>query len=265
MFWQKHKELLNSKKPFAMVLLANAIGSAPQEQGAKMLCDESGLLYGTVGGGKVEALALQRAQELIHEKKQNAFHEWNLQRDVGMTCGGKVKLYFETYNLSNWSIAVFGAGHVSQSLLQILETLDCSVMCIDSRPEWLSRLPNSSSLNCIESQNPAQLITSLEPNTFIVIMTQGHATDLPILHAALQREFPYVGVIGSKSKRAILRKDLLAGGILEARADKFYCPIGLPMGNNTPAEIAISVVGQLLQSRDTFWKLKLSNVKDHEG
>jgi xanthine dehydrogenase accessory factor len=83
-------------------------------------------------------------------------------------------------------------------------------------------------------------------------MTQGHATDFPVLLECLRREksFPYLGVIGSKSKRAVLVKDLVAAGINPTRAEAFHCPIGLKLGRSEPAEIAVSIVAQLLQVRD---------------
>lgn len=235
-----------------MVILAEAQGSAPQESGAKMLCDEAGLIHGTVGGGKVEAKALQTAADLLRRKQANTYFEWHLERDVGMTCGGRVKLYFETYGVSEWHIAVFGAGHVAQALIAALVSLNCRVSCADSRQEWLDSLPVLPKLRKIRSDTPATEIKNLGEDTFVLMMTQGHVTDFPVLLECLRREkkFPYVGVIGSKSKRAVLIKDLVAAGVDPALAENFHCPIGLKLGNSEPAEIAISIVAQLIQVRD---------------
>ncbi len=95
-------------------------------------------------------------------------------------------------------------------------------------------------------------IHSLDPDTFVLMMTQGHATDFPVLLECMKREqkFAYVGVIGSKSKRAVLVKDLIAAGVDDQTAEGFLCPIGLPIGKSEPAEIAVSVVAQLIQWRD---------------
>ena len=113
MFWQKHSELIQSGRPFCMVVLTEALGSAPQEAGAKMLCNAQGLIYGTIGGGKVEAKALELDAGLLANQSATAFADWHLEKDVGMTCGGRVKLYFETYASADWPIAIFGAGHVA--------------------------------------------------------------------------------------------------------------------------------------------------------
>ena len=82
-------------------------------------------------------------------------------------------------------------------------------------------------------------------------MTMGHAFDLPILTAALKLEtFPYIGSIGSRAKATVLNRDLKTNGISDSALEKLYCPIGEEFGNNTPTEIAISIVAQLLRVRD---------------
>ena len=169
-----------------------------------------------------------------------------------MTCGGRVKLYFETYFSADWQIAVFGAGHVAQALIASLLQLQCRVLCVDARQEWLDSLPESPKLKKRLMANPAEAVSGLGEKTFVLMMTQGHATDFPVLFECLKREknFPYVGVIGSKSKRAVLLKDLIAAGINPAHAEEFHCPIGLKLGRSEPAEIAVSIAAQLIQVRD---------------
>ena len=88
-------------------------------------------------------------------------------------------------------------------------------------------------------------------------MTQGHATDLPVLTEILQtRDAPYVGVIGSPQKASVLRRDLKQDGVADDKINSFVCPMGVPLGNNTPAEISISVIAQILQRRDELGILK---------
>lgn len=252
MFWLRHSELIQSGQPFCMVVLTEALGSAPQESGAKMLCNAQGLIYGTIGGGKVEAKALELAAGLLTNQSATAFVDWHLEKDVGMTCGGRVKLYFETYASAEWPIAIFGAGHVAQALVVALLPLKARILCIDTRAEWIAALADSPKLEKRQSANPATEIHSLPDTTFVLMMTQGHATDFPVLLECLKRDkpFPYVGVIGSKSKRAVLVRELVSAGINPARAEQFFCPVGLPIGKSEPAEIAVSIVAQLLQVRD---------------
>jgi xanthine dehydrogenase accessory factor len=88
-------------------------------------------------------------------------------------------------------------------------------------------------------------------HAFLLCLTKGHASDRPVLQRALaERDFPYVGVIGSAAKAAVLRKDLITGGLPAVRARRFRCPVGLDFGSNHPHEIALSIAAELLTVRD---------------
>jgi xanthine dehydrogenase accessory factor len=258
-FVERLAELSNSGVPFVCVTMVEAVGSTPQDAGSKMLVAAKGLVMGTVGGGRVEYKALEHARQMLAQPAGqaplNQLVEWNLKRDVGMTCGGTVKLFFETYNHSDWRVVVFGAGHVASAVVDCLGRLDCHVMCIDARPEWLDRIPARARLRKLQSDEPRKLVAELPGDSFVVCMTMGHATDRPILEEIFRqdRRFPFLGVIGSKAKRAVLLKELAAAGIPAERAAAFHCPIGLDLGTNQPGEIAISVVAQLIQQRD-LWR-----------
>jgi xanthine dehydrogenase accessory factor len=251
-FIEKLAELSRQGAPFVAVTMVETIGSTPQDVGSKMLVDASGLVFGTIGGGRVENQAIARAQQMLAVSgPQVELIEWNLQRDVGMTCGGVVKLLFEVYNQREWRIVIFGAGHVAQSLARVLLELECHVTCVDSRDEWLAKLPNSPKLNKKQVSDPSAHVDQLAGNEFALCMTMGHRTDLPILTAILQsgKDFPYLGVIGSAAKRTVLVRELVESGIGPELADSFGCPIGLDIGTNQPGEIAVSVAAELIQVR----------------
>lgn len=251
-FLSQLSKLRETGTPCVVVTMISVRGSAPQELGARIIVGENGLVFGTVGGGKVEALAIKNAMEMLSTEADHVFVEWNLQTDVGMTCGGVVGLFFEKcLSQSDWSIAVFGAGHVSQELIRLLIKLDCNIKCIDPRLEWLDKLPEHYRLQKIQTDDMKSVLKTLKPQTFIVSVTMGHAFDLPILKEALGLfNFPYIGAIGSDSKSRVLKADLLKSGIDEAKIAELVCPIGVPFGNNQPVEIAISIVAQLLARRD---------------
>jgi xanthine dehydrogenase accessory factor len=246
-------ELLEHDESFATVTLLAIRGSAPQIAGAKAIVTDRGIVAGTVGGGKIENAAIEYAKKTLSESDGPAavVETWNLQTQIGMTCGGEVTLFFEFRRRVAWPIAVFGAGHVAQALIPLLLKLNCQVTCIDSRNDWIGKLHDNPRLckRCLP--DPKSVLPELANNTFFVLMSRGHATDLPVLAEILRsRTAPYVGVIGSAQKASVLRRDLKQLGIDEDRVDSFHCPIGLPLGNNTPAEIAISVAAQLIQVRD---------------
>lgn len=255
-FIEQLAELSKSGGPFVSVTMVEAVGSTPQDAGTKMLVDGSGLVFGTVGGGRVEKQAIEFAQRMLVEKDSPAYRlvEWNLQRDVGMTCGGVVKLYFEAYNHRAWRIVVFGAGHVAQALVRCLVEMECQVVCIDPRPEWLAKLPNSGKLSKIQTEDMPSQVSQLGDDDFVICMTMGHRTDRPILQEVFrqQRRLAYLGVIGSEAKRKIMIRDLVDGGADPATAEQFRCPIGLRIGQNQPGEIAVSVAAELIQVRDSL-------------
>lgn len=267
-FQEKLNDLLNANIPFVSVTVVDTVGSVPQDAGSKMLVTGEGLFYGTVGGGKVEARAIKEAERLLEERQsavlsedsrhphrsKTHFVQWSLDKDIGMTCGGSVRIYFETFNTALWNICIFGAGHCANALINLLVNLDCRITCFDPRPEWLDKLPESAKLKKILAEDMPSRTHDLPTNAFVLLITMGHSTDSPILTELLRnwhnRQFPYVGVIGSKAKAVRLKKDIAGAGLPAPLQEAFHCPIGLPLGTNHPQEIAISIAAQLLQVRD---------------
>lgn len=245
---QRYTQLAAEGAPFVAVTLVDVHGSTPSDAGSKMIVTPAGLDHGTVGGGKVEAQAIAQAQRLLRDRVRTAFVDWNLKADVGMTCGGRVRLFFETVNAAEWSVVIFGAGHVTCALARLLVELPCRVTCIDPRQAWLDKLPDRAVTICTD--DPPGEVATLPGDAFVLCMTQGHATDRPVLERIFEagRVFPFLGVIGSAAKAATLRRELRAAGVDDAVID-FRCPVGLPIGTNHPAEIAVSIAAQLLEVR----------------
>jgi xanthine dehydrogenase accessory factor len=245
-----HHELV----PFCTVTVADARGSIPQEIGAKALINRDGLICGTIGGGKIEARGCEKARELLApgSKQHTLLERINLHKDVGMTCAGEMTLLYEVYRPDfDWNIIIFGAGHVAQKLCRLLVELDCRVTCFDPRAEWLDRLPDSARLHRRLVKNFADGVDSVPPGAFVVVMTMGHATDVPVLRALCQAnvDAPFIGVLGSDSKAAILRRELRADGLPENFIARIDCPLGEKFGDNTPPEIAVSILAQLVRLR----------------
>jgi xanthine dehydrogenase accessory factor len=258
-FYEHLVALESAATSFVLVTLVEALGSVPQDTGAKMLVTAAGLHTGTIGGGRVEAQAVALALELLTtpalgpDRARPRFVSWTLKGDVGMTCGGAVKLYFEPHPAGGaaWPLVIFGAGHIAQALVPVLLPLPCTLTVFDTRPEWLAKLPRARHLRTAQLANLASAVDTLPPDAFVLCMTQGHTTDRPILHRALAtRAFPFLGVIGSAAKAAVLRRELLADGLAPDLVEKFHCPVGLDFGTNHPHEIALSIAAQLLTERD---------------
>jgi xanthine dehydrogenase accessory factor len=250
-FFEQQSALIAAQTPFVTVTIVDTLGSTPQDRGAKMLVTAEGRVFGTVGGGKIEVRCIDEAKQLLAGGDANTkFVQWSLEKDIGMTCGGIVRVYFEAFNVARWKIVVFGAGHCANALVELLEKLDCRITCIDPREEWLARLPESPKLTKMLAADMPSEVAKIPEGAFVVLMTMGHTTDKPILIEILRtRTFPYLGVIGSNAKAKRLRQDVLAAGLPDEATHAFFCPVGLDLGTNHPQEIAISIAAQMLQTR----------------
>src|SRR5438309_9164668 len=152
-FFEALADFMAREESLVTVTVVDTMGSVPQDRGAKMIVTRAGLQCGTVGGGKVETKAIAEAQKMLNgEVAENTkFVQWRLAQDVGMTCGGVVKPYFEAQNVGKWRVVIFGAGHVANALVTMLILFDCPIACIDPRESWLSKLPQSTRLTASET------------------------------------------------------------------------------------------------------------------
>ncbi len=236
-----------------VVTILQVRGSVPGMLGGKVVVTAEGLVAGTVGGGRVEAKVIEEGQRLLGEDEAVCEEVvWNLQRDVGMTCGGEMRFLFEVVRpLAAWHVGIFGAGHVAKAVVGVLSGLACRVDVIDVRADWLEGLPKAGNVkvHCVSAYEDGVGLVS--EKSYILCLTKGHSTDRPVLREVLRRypEGAFLGVIGSLAKRAVLSRELREDGIEEEQLEKVVCPVGLPIGTNDPAEIAISIVAQLLERR----------------
>ncbi|MCC6213183.1 MAG: XdhC family protein [Burkholderiales bacterium] len=244
-----HREAVD----FCVVTIVDGRGSIPQIVGATALFTAEGLAHGTVGGGKLEVACQEKALALLRSgTERSRFERCNLQKDLQMTCGGEVALYFEVHRRDlDWNVAVFGAGHVAQAVCRVLVELECRVRCFDTRQAWLERLPNSPKLEPCAVAQFSDGIGRIVPGADVLLMTMGHSSDLPVLVELAARNPPLglLGLLGSDSKAAIVRRQLKEQGVSREFIERIVCPLGEKIGNNTPGEIAISAVAHLLKAR----------------
>lgn len=235
-----------------VVTVISVRGSVPGEAGAKMLVGGERPI-GTVGGGKIEARVLAEAARMLEGSDRCRTTTWNLQRDIGMTCGGEMSFLFERVaGEEGWHVVIFGAGHVAQALVRVLAPMRCTVDVIDPREEWLGGIVEAPNVRRHRVEMYEEGVERVRATSFVVSVTQGHATDRPVLREVLRRmpDVAFLGVIGSASKRAVLMRELKEDGISAERLGRIECPVGLPIGGNDPAEIAVSITARLLEVRD---------------
>ncbi|MQY22865.1 xanthine dehydrogenase accessory protein XdhC [Nocardia macrotermitis] len=248
------------REPGVLVTVAAVRGHAPRCAGAKLVVG-LGETWGSVGGGKVEAVAVERARELIRsgdsrpELMDFALNDKVIDRHGVQCCGGTVVLLLEPLPVVP-AVAIFGVGHVGLELARILVRQDLDLHLIDTRPEMLDagRLsvlrdaPARIHLHRVPLL-PEQVLGDLPPGTHLLIMTHDHAEDAALCDAALRGgDFGSIGLIGSSAKWARFRRRLQSeGGHTPEVIARIRTPIGLPeITGKEPATIAVSVAADLL-------------------
>ena len=148
-----------------------------------------------------------------------------------MTCGGEMTLFFEVHSAAlQWHIVIFGSGHVVQALAPILATLPCHVDIVDNRPDWLGKIHPAENLATHLVTAHTDALNLVTAGSFVLSITQGHTADRPILAGILAKhpEIPFIGVIGSASKRATLSRELQESGISSELIEKIPLPARNP-------------------------------------
>ncbi|MBI4284780.1 MAG: XdhC family protein [Chloroflexi bacterium] len=248
-----YQELVNVISRREKAILATVIssrGSAPREAGAKMLIKQDGSFIGTVGGGGVEKNVLRKAMEIMGAREPQVVH-FDLTgkpESVG-TCGGQMDVLLEPV-LAPETVYIFGAGHISQPTAAIAKMLDFRVIVIDPRPEFNNsdRFPTADAC-IVEDYAQACPKLSVDEDSYIVICTPGHVTDEPCLKFAVGSKAKYVGMMGSRRKILEVKERMVQQGVPRELLDKIHAPIGVDIGAETPAELAVSIVAEIIKVR----------------
>lgn len=235
-----------------MITIVETIGSTPRKAGAKMLVDDEGRITGTVGGGCVEADLYAVAREVARSGKVEV-REVDLtarNRDENdMLCGGKLKALIEPV-VAEEQLIIFGGGHISLALARIAHLLDFSITVTDDRDAFANaeRFPQADRILAAPFEEQFDKLR-VDSASSIVIVTRGHSHDELCMEQALRTPARYIGLVGSRTKVAVFRKNLRERGFSDAELDRVECPCGLDIGGETPEEIAISIAARLVEVR----------------
>lgn len=261
MRWLRAVELLRDRRePGVLVTLTQVRGHAPREAGAKMVVGPT-RTWDTIGGGNLEAVAVERARALIGsgatlpETFTTALSDRAPAPHGMQCCGGEVTVLLEPLAVVP-VVAIFGAGHVGHELARILARHDLDLHLVDTRPDQLSTellAPLDDAAARVFPHPvpvlPELVLGELPAGAYVLVMTHDHAEDAAIVDAALRADGPaWIGLIGSRAKWARLRSRLLAtGGLTEEDLERVTTPVGLPqLRAKDPAAIAVGVAADLL-------------------
>ena len=235
-------------KDFVIVTVLNKAGSAPRDAGTKMVVTDQ-QCYATIGGGKLELLAIETALKLLAEGKETqVFERFPLGAKTAQCCGGMVELLFEVMIVSEMKLDIYGAGHVSKALIKVLAELPVNIRLIDSREEMFpEHLPLN--VKAVLTDDPVGEVATAPSDTVFLVMTHDHQLDLDICARVLKGDQRrWLGVIGSETKAKRFRYKLAQRGFSEDTVNSMHCPIGLEgTKGKRPMEIAVSVAAQLIQ------------------
>lgn len=241
--------LRDARRACTVVTVTATKGSTPRDAGARMIVDADGVSWGTIGGGRLELLATEKAQEMLRCERAGAESvRFPLGASAGQCCGGEVTLFFESYLWLRKRVVVFGAGHVGQALGGLAPWIGADVLLVDARTkdELVPRLPDEAAFEVCFVDAPEGEVAGLDRGSLVLIMTHSHAMDLEILAEVLRRgPFAYVGLIGSERKWARFQAQLLRMGLAQDVIDRVHCPIGAGAMSKEPNQIALSVAMEL--------------------
>lgn len=247
--FQAGAALLNEGLGFVMATVVRTQGSTPRNAGAMMLWrpglgESPGAIVGTIGGGRLESMVIEAAH-LCHERRGAVMERFVLGADADQCCGGVVEVFLQWHG-PRARVVVFGAGHVSHELHLLLRGSGLETVIADDRADWNSgeRFPGARRAT---TWDEGVLAVHEHPDrTLVVVMTCSHDTDLALLRRLLEKPPAFVGLIGSRSKRACLFTRLAASGADGEAVRRVQCPVGVGDTGKEPKSVAVSIAARLL-------------------
>jgi xanthine dehydrogenase accessory factor len=226
-------------------------GSTPRHEGSKMLVYQDGRTEGSVGGGELEDRVVAAAQEALGDGRPRTleFSMVDPKRGDPGVCGGTMTVFVEPM-LPPATIVVIGAGHVGRAVVHLAKWLGFRVLVSDDRPEFCT--PESTPdadvyLPCLMAELPSQF--PITNHHYLILTTRNVMVDVPGLPALLETSAAYIGIIGSKRRWTTTRSKLIEAGVPAEKLNRIISPMGLELKAETPEEIAVSILAEIIMLR----------------
>ncbi len=250
-------KLASEGKTFAVATITGHTGSVPRRV-AKMVIKPDGTTVSTIGGGCVETEVVAHALKLLREGEKGVHvNSYDLIEEefggVGMNCGGKIDVAIEIIEPTP-KLVIIGSGHLAEALSRMGKMLEFDIAVLDPMAKKES-FPEATQV-VTDFVDTGLSKISVDQSTYIVILTR-HKDDIPALKASFKTGAVYIGMIASRRRVALVFNHMLKEGFTEQQLERVYSPVGLDIGAQTPEEIAVSILAEIIKIR------RLS--KEHEA
>jgi xanthine dehydrogenase accessory factor len=244
---------MNKGEIIALVTVVQTEGSTPREVGAKMIVNKNGLIAGTIGGGVTEGKVIEEVKQALKEGKGKLL-TYRLTKeqaalDEGAICGGEMKVFIDILQPKE-EVLIFGAGHIAVCVSKLAKMVGFKVTIIDDRKEFANqdRFPWADEI-IVEEIEDSLIQLNITSSTYIIVLTRGHLKDEDVLASVIRSGAVYIGMIGSRKKNATIFQHLIKKGISQEELNKVHAPIGIVIKAQTPEEIAVSIMAEIIQIR----------------
>ncbi len=242
---EKLNNAVSKNVEVAYITVTKSTGSAPGRVGNTMLVFSDGSIEGTCGGGKVEYNVIKEAVKCLESNESKPFsYKLNEQGEIGMICGGLMEGFIDVVK-NDKNLVIIGGGHIGNFLYNISLELGFNITVVDERIEFANkeRFPIAEVLYGEYSKVLKELDIK---DSYVVITTKGHTSDYEALKEVVGKDYKYLGLIGSKRKINTLMDDAKKDGLNVVDNERLFSPIGLDIAKNDPAEIALSIIAEIL-------------------
>jgi len=270
MIYKKINELISSGKEFYIITVVAKTGHAPSQPSGKMVVLEDGTIFGSVGGGALENLAVKKAVSFLLSKdreRKSLLMYYNLDSEnlsiniadapkgaievnTAMICGGTITLFFEYVNTVP-SIVLMGGGHIGKALYYYLKPIGFNITIVDSRDEIISFYDKDTNTICSNYEKVMDDFPEISNASYYIIAAHSHELDAICLREILlkSKSPEYIAMVASSNKAKIIKENInkycIENNIPIPDMKNLYSPAGLNIGGRTPEEIAVSIIAQL--------------------